>query len=103
VFLAWLIAAVLHLAIGSINVAAITAAGIIGPVIADAGVDPVIVALAIAAGAVFAVHFNSNFFWMFQSLTGVNTSGALRSMTFLTTLASLIGLVLVSVVALVAG
>ncbi|WP_420098160.1 GntP family permease [Corynebacterium sp.] len=103
VFLAWLIAAVLHVAIGSINVAAIAAAGIIGPVVASAGVAPIIVALSIAAGALFAVHFNSNFFWMFQSLTGVNTSGALRSMTFLTSLASVIGLVLISIIALIFG
>ena len=34
ILLAWLIAAVLHLAIGSISVAAITAAGIIGPALA---------------------------------------------------------------------
>ena len=36
ILLAWLIAAVLHLAIGSISVAAITAPGIIGPIIGGA-------------------------------------------------------------------
>ena len=38
ILLAWLIAAVLHLAIGSISVAAITAAGIIGPIMGQLAV-----------------------------------------------------------------
>lgn len=99
--LAWVIAVVLHVAIGSINVAAIAAAGIIGPVVAGLGVSPLVIAVAIASGALFAVHFNSNFFWMFQSLLGVTTRGALKSMTFLTALASTIGLLVAFGLALV--
>lgn len=46
--LAWFIAAVLHLAIGSVSVAALTAAGIIGPIIPQLSVSPVVIGLAIA-------------------------------------------------------
>lgn len=103
VLLAWLIACVLHIAIGSINVAAIAAAGIIAPIVPTLGVAPVVVALAIASGALFAVHFNSNFFWMYQSLLGVTTPGALKSLTFLTCLASVVALAMIIPLALVMG
>jgi gluconate:H+ symporter, GntP family len=90
--LAWFVAAVLHLAIGSISVAAITAAGIIGPVLGDIDVATPVVGLAIGAGALFALQVNSNFFWMFQTLLGVSTSGALKALTFVTALASVVAL-----------
>jgi H+/gluconate symporter-like permease len=90
--LAWVVAAVLHLAIGSISVAAITAAGIIGPILGDLDVAPAVVGLAIGAGALFALHVNSNFFWMFQTMLGVSTRGALKALTFVTALASVVSL-----------
>ena len=95
ILLAWLIAAVLHLAIGSISVAAIAASGIIGPVLAQIDAPVPIIGLAIGAGALFALQVNSNFFWMFQSLVGVSTSGALKALTFVTALASVVALALI--------
>ena len=100
--LAWFVAAVLHLAIGSISVAAITAAGIIGPILGDLDVEPAIVGLAIGAGALFALQVNSNFFWMFQTLLGVSTQGALKALTFVTALASVVSMPLIAVLALIA-
>jgi gluconate:H+ symporter, GntP family len=92
VLLSWLVAALLHLAIGSISVAAIAASGIIAPVLGSLDVQPVIIGLAIGAGALFALQVNSNFFWMFQTLLGVTTRGALKALTFVTALASVIAL-----------
>lgn len=92
VLLSWLVAALLHLAIGSISVAAIAASGIIAPVLGGLDVEPVIIGLAIGAGALFALQVNSNFFWMFQTLLGVTTRGALKALTFVTALASVIAL-----------
>ena len=71
ILLAWLIAAVLHLAIGSISVAAITAAGILAPIMSSLEVPTVVIGLAIGSGALFALQVNSNFFWMFQTLLGL--------------------------------
>jgi gluconate:H+ symporter, GntP family len=101
IFLAWLIAAVLHLAIGSISVAAITASGIIGPVLGQLDTPAVIIGLAIGAGALFALQVNSNFFWMFQTLVGVSTRGALKALTFVTALASIVALPLITVLGLI--
>lgn len=101
ILLAWFIAAVLHLAIGSVSVAAIAAAGIIGPVVGSTGVAPVAIGLAIASGAMFALQVNSNFFWMFKSLLNLTTQGALKTMTMVTSIASLVSLPPVIVLALV--
>ena len=101
VLLAWFVAAVLHLAIGSVSVAAITAAGIIAPVVASTGVAPVAIGLAIASGSMFALQVNSNFFWMFKSLLDLTTQGALKTMTVVTSIASLVSLPAVVALALV--
>ena len=92
---AWFIAALLHFAIGSVSVAGIAAAGILAPIAGSLGVDPVVLGLAIGSGALFAVQVNSNFFWMFQSMLGLTTQGALKTLTISTTLASLFSLPLV--------
>ena len=101
ILLAWLIAAVLHLAIGSISVAAITAAGILAPILDGLEVPAVIMALAIGSGALFALQVNSNFFWMIQSLLEVTTQGALKALTLVTALASVVSLVLILLLSLV--
>jgi gluconate:H+ symporter, GntP family len=102
ILLAWLIAAVLHLAIGSVSVAAITAAGIIGPVLASINVSPVVIGLAIASGAMFALQVNSNFFWMYKSLLGLSTQGTFKTLTVVTSIASVVSLPMVMAVALIA-
>jgi len=102
ILLAWFVAAVLHLAIGSVSVAAITAAGIIAPILDSIQVSPVAVGLAIASGALFALQVNSNFFWMFKALLGLSTKGTLKTLTMVTTISSVISLPIVIVVALIA-
>jgi H+/gluconate symporter-like permease len=103
ILLAWLIAAVLHFAIGSVSVGAITAAGIISPIVGSLGVDPVVIALAIASGAMFALHVNSNFFWMFSRLLDITTQGTLKTLTLATSLGALVSLPLVLIASLVAA
>ncbi|MEO8850909.1 MAG: GntP family permease [Allobranchiibius sp.] len=101
ILLAWFVAAVLHLAIGSVSVAAITAAGIIAPSLGSISVSPIGIGLAIASGSMFALQVNSNFFWMFKSLLGLSTKGTLKTLTAVTTISSLISLPLVIIVGLV--
>ncbi|UFN44993.1 GntP family permease [Nocardioides okcheonensis] len=102
ILLAWFIAAVLHLAIGSVSVAAITAAGIIAPILDSLTVSPLVIGLAIASGAMFALQVNSNFFWMFKSLLGLSTKGTLKTLTLVTSVASVVSLPLVMLAAVVA-
>ena len=95
IILAWFIAAVLHLAIGSISVAAITAAGILAPILGSIDVPTVVLGLAIGSGALFALQVNSNFFWMFESLVGLTTQGTLKALTLVTSMASVVSLLLI--------
>jgi gluconate:H+ symporter, GntP family len=99
--LAWLIAAILHLAIGSISVAAITAAGILAPILGSIDVPTVVLGLAIGSGALFALQVNSNFFWMFESLVGLTTQGTLKALTLVTSMASVVSLLLILLLSLV--
>jgi H+/gluconate symporter-like permease len=91
----WLIAAVLHIAVGSVSISAITAAGILAPVAPHIGVDPVLIALAAGAGSLFAVHVTSNTFWLLQSLMGQTTRGALKTVTVGVSVASVVAILLI--------
>jgi H+/gluconate symporter-like permease len=93
--LVWLVAAILHIALGSITVAGITAAGILAPIAGSLGVPVVLVALAAGSGALFLPHVSSNFFWMFQSLIGYSTRGTFKTHSVAMTLSSLISLPIV--------
>jgi gluconate:H+ symporter, GntP family len=101
IMLAWLIAAILHLAIGSISVAAITAAGILAPILGSIDVPTVVIGLAIGSGALFALQVNSNFFWMFETLLGLTTQGTLKALTLVTAMASVVSLLLILALSLV--
>jgi gluconate:H+ symporter, GntP family len=85
---------VLHIAIGSISISAITAAGILAPVAPHIGVDPVLIALAAGAGSFFCVHVTSNTFWMLQSLLGQSTRGTLKTVTVGVSVASVVAILL---------
>ena len=82
--------------------AAITAAGIIAPILGSIQVEPVVIGLAIASGSLFALQVNSNFFWMFKSLLGLSTQGSLKTMTTVTTIASIVSLPLAMAAAIIA-
>ncbi|EHR61431.1 H+/gluconate symporter family protein [Saccharomonospora cyanea NA-134] len=99
--LVWLVAAVLHIAIGSVVLASITAAGVLGPVMPLLGIDPVFVALAAGAGSLFVIHATSNTFWLLQTLLPQTTRGALKSVTFTVSCASVIAMVPIQLMALV--
>jgi H+/gluconate symporter-like permease len=91
----WAIAAVLHIAVGSVTLSAITAAGILAPVAPALGIDPVLIALAAGAGSLFAVHVTSNTFWLLQSLMGQTTRGALKTCSVGVSVASVVAIVLI--------
>ncbi|KUM32102.1 gluconate permease [Arthrobacter sp. EpRS66] len=96
----WVIAAVLHIAVGSVTLSAITAAGMLAPIAPALGLDPVLVALAAGAGSLFMIHVTSNTFWLLQSLLGQTVRGALKSVTVGVSVASVIALGLVLVMSI---
>lgn len=91
----WVIAAILHIAVGSVTISAITAAGILAPVAPALGIDPVLIALAAGAGSLFAVHVTSNTFWLLQSLLGQTTRGTLKTCSVGVSVASVVAILLI--------
>ena len=90
--LAWLVAALLRLAQGSASVAAITAAALLGPVVADLGLSAVLIWLAAASGAAFGGHVTDNTFWIFKTLLGLSVRGTFQVYTVAQGLLSFVGL-----------
>lgn len=97
----WLIAAVLHVAIGSVTISAITAAGVLAPVAPVIGLAPVLIALAAGAGALFAVHVTSNTFWLLQSLLGQSVRGTLKTCSVGVSIASVVAIIVILPLSLV--
>ena len=91
----WAIAAVLHIAVGSVTLSAITAAGLLAPIAPAIGLDPVLLALSAGAGSLFMVHVTSNTFWLLQSLLGQSVRGALKSVTVGVSVASVVAILLI--------
>ncbi|MFD1212543.1 GntP family permease [Arthrobacter sp. GCM10027362] len=91
----WGIAALLHIAVGSVTLSAITAAGLLAPIAPSIGLDPVLIALAAGAGSLFMVHVTSNTFWLLQSLLGQSVRGALKSVTVGVSVASVVAILLI--------
>ncbi|KQY97581.1 gluconate permease [Microbacterium sp. Root53] len=92
ILVVWVMAALLHIAVGSVTLSAITAAGVIAPVASTLGLNPLLIALAAGAGALFCIHVTSNTFWLLQSFLGQSVRGALKTVTVGVSLASVIAL-----------
>jgi len=104
IFLPFLIAAALKTAQGSSTVAIITAASIMLPLLPDAGLaeglGPVLVTLAIGAGAMTVSHANDSYFWVVSQFSGMDVSQAYRLQTAGSAVAGVTGMVAVFVLSL---
>lgn len=91
-FLAWLIAVVIRISIGSATVAAMTAAGIVLPLVSDPSVSPELMVLSIGSGSLIASHVNDSGFWMFKEYFNLSIRDTLLTWTLMETVISLVGL-----------
>lgn len=96
--LAWLIAAILRLALGSATVAAMTTAGIILPIIGASGANPALMVLATGAGSLIFSHVNDPGFWIFKEYFNLTIGETLASWSVMETIISVFGLVGVLVI-----
>ncbi|MES2880726.1 MAG: gluconate:H+ symporter [Bacteroidota bacterium] len=90
---AWLITALLRVTIGSATVAGITAAGIVGPLVAAGVASPELMVLAVGAGSVFGSHINDSGFWMFKEFFNLSLKQTFLSWTVMETIISILGLI----------
>lgn len=91
--LAWTIAAVLRIALGSATVAALTAAGIALPLVQSTNVSPELLVLATGAGSLTFSQVNDTGFWMFKEYFNLSIAQTFRSWTLMETIVSVIGLI----------
>ena len=98
---AWIVTALLRVAIGSATVAGITAAGIVSPLLATGTVSPELLVLAVGTGSVFGSHVNDSGFWIFKEFFQISLKQTFLSWTVMETLISILGLVGVMVLSMV--
>lgn len=93
IVLAWLVAGLMHFAVGSATVAMMSAAGMVMPMLsAHPTVSKEIICIAIGAGAIGWTHVTDSAFWVVKEYLGVSLADALKKFTSATVLASLIAL-----------
>ncbi len=103
ILLAWLTAALLRLAVGSATVAAITAAGIVLPVVPGCGTAPELLVLATTSGSLMFSHFNDIGFWMFKEYYNVSIRQTFQIWTLMESIVAAVGLIGVLLLNLILG
>jgi Gnt-I system high-affinity gluconate transporter len=97
---AWVVTALLRVAIGSATVAGQTAAAIMSPLVAAGNVSPELMVLAVGTGSVFGSHVNDSGFWIFKEFFNLSLKQTFLSWTVMETLISILGLAGVMILSL---
>lgn len=90
--MAWFITALIRIATGTGVVSAITAAGIVGPLITTFDVNPVLMVLATAAGSNTITHVNDASFWLFKEYFNLSIKDTFKTWGLLLFTTSIVGL-----------
>jgi Gnt-I system high-affinity gluconate transporter len=91
--LAWLIATIIRVCVGSATVAGLTAAGIVFPLTTASGVNTELMVIAIGAGSLMMSHVNDSGFWMFKEYFNLSVKDTLRTWTVMETTVGVMGLI----------
>ncbi len=91
--LAWLIATVIRVCVGSATVAGLTAAGIVLPLISSTGANAELMVLAIGSGSLMLSHVNDGGFWLFKEYFNLSVKDTLSTWTVMETTVGVIGLI----------
>lgn len=95
--LAWLMAAIIRICIGSATAAGLMTAGVLLPLLQVHGLDPNLLVLAVGAGSLMCSHVNDPGFWMFKEYFNISIKDTFKSWTVMESLVSVIGIVFVFV------
>ncbi|MEC1611793.1 gluconate permease GntP [Bacillus mojavensis] len=101
ILLAWLIAAILRISLGSATVAALSTTGLVIPLLGQSDANLALVVLATGAGSVIASHVNDAGFWMFKEYFGLSMKETFATWTLLETIISVAGLGFILLLSLV--
>lgn len=100
ILLAWIVAAVLRIALDSATVAAISTTGIVLPLLQHSDVNVALVVLAIGAGSVILSHVNDAGFWMFKEYFGLTVKETFLTWSLLETIISVSGIIFILFISL---
>ncbi len=92
-FLGWLIAAIIRVAMGSATVAGLTTAGIIAPLVISTHTDPGLMVLAVGSGSLMFSHVNDSGFWLFKEYFNLSMRDTFKSWSLMETIVSIMGLI----------
>ena len=101
VVLAFIVAALVRICVGSATVAMTMAAGIIAAIPGIAELSPLYLACttaAVAGGATVCSHFNDSGFWLVKSLVGMDEKTTLKTWTIMETLVGATGFVVALII-----
>ncbi|KQS36318.1 gluconate:H+ symporter [Pedobacter sp. Leaf194] len=90
-FLAWLITAALRVTLGSATVAALTASGIVLPLV-GLNAPPELMVLSVGAGSLMLSHVNDTGFWMFKEYFNLSLKETFKTWTMMESIVSVLGL-----------
>lgn len=90
--LAWLLAAVVRISMGSATVAMAVSSGILAPIAGHAGVQPELLVLATGCGSLIMSHVNDSGFWIVSSFFKMDMKQTLATWTLMETVLSVAGL-----------
>ena len=90
--LGWAIAALIRVSVGSATVAALTAAGIVSPLVTG-NVLPELMVLSVGSGSLMFSHVNDTGFWMFKEYFNLSVKQTFLSWTMMETIVSVLGLI----------
>ena len=90
--LAWLIAVLVRVSVGSATVAGLMAAGIVSSLAQGPGVQPELMVLSVGAGSLMFSHVNDTGFWMFKEYFNLTLKQTFLSWTAMETIVSILGL-----------
>ena len=93
--MAFLIASVFRLAVGSATVATLTTAPIMLPIAQQTGTSPELMVLATGAGSVMWSHFNDSGFWMFKEYFGLSVKQTFQTWTVMESTVGVVGIITV--------
>lgn len=106
VLVAFIVAALVRICVGSATVAMTMAAGIVAAMPAVQGLSPIYLACvvcAVAGGSTVCSHFNDSGFWLVKSLVGMDEPTTLKTWTIMETLVGVSGFLVAFIISMFLG
>ncbi len=91
--LAWCMAGVIRICVGSATVAGLTTAGIIAPLLIKTSVNANLMVLSVGAGSLLFSHVNDAGFWLFKEYFNLSIKDTLKTWSVMETIVAVTGLV----------